>query len=365
MSGYSTDIPELLDAIDIESYFDREGIQYQVTHGSSGTQLNVRECPICGNTSEKVYLNADTGLGNCFAGDHPPGENFNKWNFIKAHTGIESARELIEYIKTVAREMGWRARRVTSVEVNVESPELVIPESFPIPINKKNLKYLSERNIDEVIAKYFNLRYSKNGMFWYKDHEGQARYQSYAKRIIIPIFDLKGELVSFQGRDITGKSEKKYLFPPGFSSTGRYLYNGHNAKGSKSIVVNEGAFDVMATKIALDGDIGLRHVGVVGTFGKHMSNNVECRDQLGEFIKLKDSGLKEIVLMWDSEPQAIHDAVDAALILSGVGFAVRLAILPKGKDPNEVLPEVVRDAYWAAVLINKRSAVRIKLSHKR
>ena len=364
MAG-NEDIGELLDAIDIESYLDTEGVQYKITHGSSGTQLNVHECPVCGNSSDKVYLNADSGLGNCFAGDHPPGENYSKWSFIQAVSGIENTKDYINYLKNIAREMGWRARRVTSVEVNTETPDLVLPDSYPLPIGEKNLRYLAERNIGADIAKYFNLRYSKKGVFWYKGFDGEVRSQSYANRIIIPIFDLSGEIVSFQGRDITGKAEKKYLFPPGFSSTGRYLYNGQNAKGSKSIVVNEGAFDVMATKIALDGDVSLRHIATVGTFGKHMSNSMSCNDQLGEFIKLKEAGLKEVVLMWDSEPQAIHEAVDDALVLAVVGLSVRLAILPPGKDPNEVVPQVVRDAYWSATPITKRSAVRIKLENRK
>lgn len=358
-------IDELLDAIDMESYLDREGIQYKIAHGSSGTQLNVRECPVCGSNGWKVYLNADTGLGNCFAGDHPSGENYSKWSFIRAHIGADTPRKVVDHLKSVAREMGWRARKTTSVEVNIERPDLVLPESYAIPINGSNLRYLAERNIDTGTAKYFNLRYSNKGVFWYRDHNGEVRHQRYDKRIIIPIFDMDGELVSFQGRDITGEAEKKYLFPPGFSSTGRYLYNGHNARGAKSAVINEGVFDVMATKIALDGDVELRHVVQIGTFGKHLSNSMACKDQLGEFIKLRDAGLKEVVFMWDSEARAIHDAVDAALLLGGIGLSVRLAILPPGKDPNEVSPQTVRDAYWQAIPVNKRTAVKIKLEHKR
>ena len=359
----SDEIAEILDSIDMEAYLDREGIEYKVTPGSSGTQLQVKDCPVCGSSKWKVYLNADTGLGNCFAGDHPPGENFSKWNFIAAHIGSESARQTVEHLKTAAREMGWRARRKVSVDVNLNT-DLVLPESFEIPINGKNVRYLSERNIDVDTAKYFHLRYSQNGRFWYR-YNGEVKCQNYAKRIIIPIFNIDGELVSFQGRDITGKAEKKYLFPPGFSSTGKYLYNAQNVISSKTVIVGEGVFDVMAIKCAIDPVVDLRFATPIGTFGKHLSHFNDGSDQLGEFLKLKARGVEEVVFMWDSEPPAINAAIEAALIVKRIGLKTRVAILPDGKDPNEIPPNAVIDAYWNAVPITNSSAIKMKMKHCR
>lgn len=358
------EIGELLESIDMESYLDREGVDYKITHGSSGTQINVKECPVCGNSSWKVYLNAETGVGNCFAGDHPPGENFSKWRFIKALTGIENGRDVYDHIRQVAREMGWRARRTTSAAVVLEKPDLVIPESYSIPIAGKNLKYLSDRNIDIDTASFFNLRYCHKGVFWYRDSsDDKFKFQTYDKRIIIPIFDLNGELVSFQGRDVTGNSKRKYLFPPGYSSTGKYLYNAHNVVGLEHVVVGEGAFDVMATKIALDEELTLRDVGVVGTFGKHLSHgSMNGEDQLNKFIELKKQGLKMVTLMWDGEKAATRAALEAATLLNGVGLTTRLAILPEGKDPNEIAPSALRRAFWSAAVMNKQTMLRMRLA---
>jgi DNA primase len=101
-----------------------------------------------------------------------------------------------------------------------------------------------------------------------------ALSKHYNRRVLIPIYDLDGKLVSFQGRDITGTAEKKYLFPPGYArATGEHLYNGHNVIGRPSdVVVGEGAFDVIAIKVAFDADPTLRDVVPVGTFGKHLSH---------------------------------------------------------------------------------------------
>lgn len=354
------ELEELLESIDMETYLDIEGIDYKPTFGSSGPQLNVKTCPVCGGSSSKVYLNSDTGLGNCFHGDCET--KFNKYSFIKAHTGVEKFKDMMTHLKATAREMGWRPKKLTSVDVNIEKPELVLPASLPLPIDGKNVKYLAQRGINSDIAKYFNLRLSVDGRFWYKAEDGEVRFQNYSNRIIIPIFDMDGEMVSFQGRDILGTAEKKYLFPPGFASTGKYLYNSHNSKGAVRAVLNEGAFDVFATKIALDEEIDLRDVAVMGSFGKHLSyGSDECKDQIGELIKLKHLGLKEVVIMWDSEQSALNAACDAAAMIMTLGIHVRIAILPAGKDPNEVPPQVVRQAFYKAVPATKANIVKIKM----
>ena len=354
------DLDEILDAIDMEAFFDMEGIDYRITHGRSGTQLNVRECPACGNANWKVYINAESGLGNCFSGDC--GETFNKWKFIYHFIDADNGKDVADYARAVAREMGWRAPRRTSAAVEERPTSPTLPESYPIPIKGKNLRYLEERGVTSEMARYFHLRYCHKGYFNYTVG-GERRRQDYSRRIIIPVFDLDGALVSFQGRDITGEAERKYLFPPGYASTGRYLYNGHNARGAKRLVINEGAFDVIATKMAFDEDVDLRDVAVVGSFGKHLSEGSgDGLDQIHQLLLLKREGLKEVTIMWDGEAKALSDAAETALNLVKFGFAARVAVLPKDRDPNEVPRSVVREAFWNALPATKSNMARLKIS---
>jgi DNA primase len=360
MAMENEELGEILDKIDIESWLDSEGVRYRVTRGTRGTQLNVKECPSCGNSNYKVYLNQDNGLGNCFAGDCE--RRFNKFSFIRAWMGNASNRDVIEHIKAVARSHGWRPARVQSMAVNLKT-DLVIPESVALPVGGRNLKYLENRGVTPDIARYFALRFCNHGGFNYVDDAGRKLHQDYSKRVIIPIFDLNGDLVSFQGRDITGKADKKYLFPPGFSSTGAHLYNGHNAHGCEHVVIGEGAFDVIATKIALDGQTELRNIVPIGSFGKHLSSG-DDNSQFAKLLQLKEGGLKIVTIMWDSEEKAIEAAVNTALMLRRYGFVARVAILPKDKDPNEVPPSVVRAAFWKAEAINESVAVRLRLAKR-
>lgn len=353
------ELQEVLETIDMEAWLDAEGIRYRSQRGARGLQLNVKTCPCCGNDKYKVYLNAETGLGNCFAGSCE--EKFNKWKFISAALGT-SARDVIEHVKAFARDQGWRPARTKAVAVNTAA-ELLLPESIALPHKGRNLKYLDNRGINGTMAAYFGLRFCQSGQFRSRDEYGRWIAQDYSKRIIIPIYDFAGELVSFQGRDITGEAEKKYLFPPGFASTGSVLYNGQNALGAEKIVIGEGVFDVAATKIALDEDMNLRDVVPVGSFGKHLSSGDEA-SQLARVLELREKGLKQVTIMWDGEERAIQDAIAAGLMLHKCGIVTRIAILPKDKDPNEVPAAVVRAAYYRAEVVNPMIAARLRLARR-
>ncbi|MDO4937059.1 MAG: toprim domain-containing protein [Sutterellaceae bacterium] len=223
-----------------------------------------------------------------------------------------------------------------------ESSKFDMPNFIALPVNGRNLKYLTNRGISHEATAYFRLGFCPDGLFRYKKIDGSLAYLDFAMRVIVPIFDMDGKLVSFQGRDITGQAEKKYLCPHGIRSTGAYFFNGHNARGAQSIVITEGVFDVIATWQAVREDPELRDVVPVGSLGKYLSEAL-----VGYLLKLKDLGLQNITLMWDGEDAAIADAIATGKLLQKKGFAVRIAILP-GKDPNEVSPDVVREAYKTA-----------------
>lgn len=349
------DLGEALAKIDLSAYLDMQGVEYRESHGSSGLQLNLKECPSCGDGRWKVFMNAEKALGNCFVCD----TKFNFFRFIQAHTALDNKKTAAHIFK-VAEEMGWRQPRKSTVAVNTNVKELVLPKSYRLPINGKNLSYLENRRITTDIAEYMHLRYCHNGLFRYTAHDGSKGIQDYSNRIIIPVFDLGGEMISFQGRDITGTAEKKYLFPNGFAATGTAIYNGHNVHNTKRIVIGEGVFDVAALKIAMDSEPDLRDVIPVGTFGKHLSFGHE-NSQLAKFLTLYDRGVRDIVIMWDGEVKATDDAIEAGRMLKNVGFNVRIGLLPEGRDPNEVAPSVVCATYYKAVPVTNTNAIKLKM----
>ena len=347
----SSELSELLEKISLENFLDREMLDYRLTSGSSGQQLNIQSCPFCGTSKWKVFANINTGLGNCFSGSCE--RRFNIYSFIRETLSGSSHFDIMQVIRSMALESGYRPK-VKSYNFVDNPNKLIMPDAVALPYNGKNLSYLAQRGVNSDICAYFHLRYCATGAYEYLTHDGKKIKQSYKNRIIIPIYNISGELVSFQGRDITGTAEKKYLFPPGIASTAKYLFNAHNAVRSDTIIIAEGVFDVMSLWGALVELSKLEYIQPVATFGKHLSE-----EQRMQLLALKEKGLKRVIFCWDSESLAIKAAIHFALSVVGLGLEALVAILPKGKDPNESTTAEIKRAIENAYKIDKLMAVRL------
>jgi DNA primase len=120
---------------------------------------------------------------------------------------------------------------------------------------------------------------------------------------------------------------------------------------------------VIALKMAMDAEPSLRDVIPVGTFGKHLSSG-DSRSQQAKFMRLRDRGVEEVTIMWDGEVRATDDACEAAKVLNAVGLRVRIAMLPKDSDPNEVPKEVVQKAFYEAIPFSASKAAAIMLRRR-
>lgn len=354
------ELQRALDKIDVETFLDREGVDYRASYGTKGMQLNLTECPACGEGGRKTYVNAETGLGNCFHG--ACGIKFNKFKLVRAVSGLSGA-ELDTYIKVVAEEQGWMPKKE---HVKVVQAELKLPSKIHhLPVNGQNLQYLQDRGVSIDSCKWFQLSYCHGGWWGYKLEDGAEKWVSYDQRIIIPIADLDGRMVSFQGRDITGEKLPKYLFPVGYAVAGSHLYNAHNFQDGvhTHAVVGEGAFDAIAIHQAIEGETDCAAMLGIATFGMHLSGGED--GQIAKLLSLYERGLRTITFMWDSEGKALAYAVKCGLQLIGLGFTVRIARLPAGFDPAQgpdkkpTPPGVVRKALFEAVRLDKLNAIRL------
>lgn len=348
MSDLSFD--EAKEQLDIEFFLELESEPFKVTRGVNGTQLNVKNCPMpnCKDNRWRTYFGLDTGRGNCFV----CGQAFNTLSFVHNYYshGDNEWRATMVAVKKILEQQGWRPKRVAAVAVTVG--DVVLPMSDALPrADGTSLDYLTERGFGPEICTYLGLRHCQFGWWFYLNDEGKKTPQDFSRRVIIPVYDLDGTLKTFQGRDLTGLSDRKYLFPKELPGTGRYLLNGHNVVATDHVVMCEGAFDVAAVKIALDEDPSLRNVVPIGSFGKHLSYGSDTGDdQLGRFRALRGRGVGFVTIMWDGEEKALVAALDAARRLTGLGLKARIALLPFDKDPNEVDGSVVRAAFHAARL---------------
>lgn len=354
------ELDEAIKKIDIETFLDQEGVDFRHSYGTRGLQLNLRECPKCANAGFKTYINAETGLGNCFHGSC--GEKFNAFKLIRAVSGL-SGTKLDAYIKETARQQGWMPKKVRA---EIVRKDLQLPaKTYALPIQDKNLPYLEKRGVSARLTEQFALHYCSKG--WWKTQlsDGTEKFMYFGERVIIPIFDLAGTMVSFQGRDITGEQSPKYQFPAGYAVAGSHLYNGsaftdgvhHHA------IVGEGAFDAIGIERALAGRPECQSMIGLATFGMHLSDGPD--GQARKFGQLQERGLRAVTIMWDGEGKALGMAVKAGLPLLGLGLTVTIARLPAGYDPAQgpdnrpTPPELVRKAIFESVKLTRLSAIRL------
>jgi len=330
-----SELQDLLSNIAVEDILDREGFDYRTTHGSRGEQLNVEECPFCGGTDWKVYINRDSGLGNCFHGSCQT--RFNTYNLTKRILENAGTGHVIPYLKNLAQEQGWRPRSMTpTIDVETEAGDWKLPDNIDLPDRHGNmLDYLTRRGVTPEIAKMFDLRYCNDAWFNYTKPDGKHGGMNFSGRVLFPIYDLDGTMVTFQGRDITGKAEKKYLFPPKLPGTSSFFYNGFRCMRKETVVMCEGVMDVIGAYVALR--MERPELGVMGSFGISLSDGRPDLDQLSRLIKMKRSGLRHVIIMWDGEKGAYAAALKAASKIAKIGLKVSIALLPKGQDPGDAM----------------------------
>lgn len=99
-------------------------------------------------------------------------------------------------------------------------------------LNDSCLNYLSARGIDFNIARSLGMKYLEKG-----DVNGTPFF----KRLMIPVYE-NNKLLSYEGRDITGTSKKKVLYPSG--SSVNTLFNIDKLDVSQPIYVVEGIMDL-------------------------------------------------------------------------------------------------------------------------
>ncbi len=159
--------------------------------------------------------------------------------------------------------------------------------------------------------------------------DGGAPYDRFRGRIMFPIRDGRGRLISFGGRSLDPAAPAKYLNGPEtlLFDKGRTLFNLDRARGlagkAGPLVVAEGYMDVIALHEA-----GFAAVAPLGT--------AVTEDQLRLMWRVDD----EPVVALDGDDAGLRAAlrlVDLALPSLEAGKGLRFALLPGGTDPDDLI----------------------------
>ncbi len=225
------------------------------------------------------------------------------------------------------------------------------------PSGREARAYLEKRGLPEKDWARFRLGFSPPGRTALKDYliakgarpgelvetgmliapeDGGAPYDRFRDRIIFPIADARGRVVSFGGRAMDPLARAKYLNGPETSvfHKGHQLYGLAEARkiiaaapGGETppLVVVEGYMDVIACQRA-----GLPAVAAMGTALGEDQMDVLWRHH------------PEPTICLDSDRagrQAAHRLLDRALPLLKPGRSFKFVLIESGKDPDEVMRE--------------------------
>jgi len=174
-----------------------------------------------------------------------------------------------------------------------------------------------------------------------KRAEGNGIYDAFRNRLMFPILDQSGRIVAFGGRVLEDREgEAKYLNSPEtpLFSKGSTLYGlrqGIRAvQEARRVIVTEGYTDVIACHQA-----GFRNV--VATLGTALTHR-----HAASVRRVCD----EVILLFDGDEAGQRAAERAFEVLFAEPIDVRVAVVPDGQDPDEMLKTQSGAARFTALL---------------
>ena len=276
-------------------------------------------CPFCFGSKEYH-------LGYCADPDSTYFGRFQCWR-CGGHKVIITLEKLLHLpftrIKVLTQEYGGVVYSKREIKVN----RAIVPVS--LPPNTKEVFQISGA-IDYLYGRNFNAQELE--AFWGIKATGPAsiikvgrKTLDYSYRIIVPVY-YEGRLVTYLGRDWTGRNSVKYLTAdPSIESTPikEILYGLDKAK---RIRLQEGR-DFRAAILEGVTDCWRCGPGSVATFGIKFTQ---------QQVRLKSKNFNSVCIMFDSEPQAQRQAQKLAVNLKERGVDAKVIKPPVGIDPGDM-----------------------------
>ncbi|MFN4273881.1 MAG: DNA primase [Aliihoeflea sp.] len=311
-------------------------------------------CPFHGEKSPSFHCEDKKGRYHCFgcgaSGDH--------FRFLTEHDGL-SFPEAVERVAEMAGvpmpardpQADQREKEKASLTDVMELATRFFQEALQSAEGAKARAYLRERGLSAATQQEFRLGFapeSRNALKSFLASKGVDKaqieacglvvhgpdiavsYDRFRNRIMFPIEDSRGRVIAFGGRAMSPDQPAKYLNSNDTElfHKGNVLYNFARARKAMGrdgkVIAVEGYMDVIA----------LAQAGIdssVAPLGTALTEN-----QLELLWRM--SG--EPVLCFDGDEaglRAAWRAAELALPMVGPGKTLRFAILPEGRDPDDVV----------------------------
>jgi len=277
-------------------------------------------CPFCNHHKKKLQINLNSFRWHCWIC------NIGGYNLKQLFKKLKATKEQFKELFDLVGDASSYRQDYSSTETieKVSLPKEYIPlwEKQSSPDYKRAMLYLKQRNIDLFDIIKYGIGYCEDG--------------AYSGRIIVPSYDLDGNLNYFVGRSFY-ETKLKYKNPPVSKNIiGFELFINWN----EPIILVEGVFDAIAIKR-----------NAIPLFGKTIPNNLMRKIILNK--------VKEIYLCLDKD--ALKDALVISETLMNTGIRVGMVDLPDGADPSSIGFEDIHSALNNTDELTLSNLMRYKL----
>lgn len=361
----------------VEKIKDRLGIAELV--GSyiklekAGKNLRSR-CPFHNEKTPSFFVSPDRGSYYCF-GCAAKGDIF---SFVEQFEGLDFKGALKLLADRAGVKLEYERGSLSDGKTGREKIFQILEEATRyfeanLKLNDEAKNYLEKRGLKEKTRGNFRLGFAsdewrsllthlKNKKFSENDlekaglikkgedkgnllHRQASYYDRFRGRIIFPIADSAGRIVGFSGRILKGKpDDAKYLNSPGTElfAKSRILYGLNKAKNE----IRRRDFSVL-----VEGQMDLLMSHQAGVANTVASSGTALTD---EHINLLKRFSNRLLLVFDPDDAGFKAALRGAGLALTRGLEVKVAVLPEGLDPADLVlknPISWKDALKNAVFL--------------
>jgi len=310
-------------------------------------------CPFHSEKHGSFFVYPDQQSWHCFGACGTGGDVF---SFIMKKDGVafgEALRLLAEksgvVIPQYAASEKTREKHDRLYQANQAATEYYHQLLLNSPEAQRVRDYLAQRGLNAQSVEDFKLGYSPNAWDSLQKHllergftleellevglvvegENKMKHDRFRHRLMFPITDIRGRVIGFGGRALDESQQPKYLNSPQtplFDKSSN-LYGLHPARdamrSAEQAVIVEGYMDVI-----LPHQYGFKNV--IASMGTAIGEN---------HTAILKKLTKNLVLALDPDSAGEAATLRSVGLENSLGAEIQVAILPEGKDPDEIVVE--------------------------
>lgn len=320
-------------------------------------------CPFHAEKTPSFWLNAEKGVFHCYG----CGAGGDLFKFVQRYDNVDfpTALRMLAQRAGVTLEESRAAGRQRSEREAIFEANAAAQSHFAAQLRRdeRAQAYLRSRGLDEQTAAAFGIGYAPDAWESLVQALGRAGieprtaalaglvrarpqagyYDFFRDRIMLPVYNLTGEVIAFGGRAL-GDEQPKYLNTPNTPAyvKGRHMYALNVARRvaatDGALVVVEGYFDA----------IGLHQAGITNAVAS--LGTAFTPEQARELRRVANN----LYLCFDGDRAGQAATARSIDMLVDEGLAVRVVALPAGVDPDDFVRERGAAAFAALLDASER-----------